>query len=192
MIFNPLHKIEIDQIVKQLILVYKEKETIYISSAITTGKIFMDWIKTSGSQIKNKEEYKFQHYEKVIVPNSETILNFTQKLRSKLKDPVVEPASLIMQDWSQDDYLYYWGEFISKYVKQIIFLDGWPYSKGCTYEYYLGLINNLDLLDQRLNKIDKPKAITLIKSALQEYDDNQIIVPCIQQELLIEIEKYIC
>lgn len=92
-----------------------------------------------------------------------------------------------MPGWIQDDYLYYWGEIINKCVEEIIFLDGWCYSKGCTFEYYTGLKKGIELVDQNQKPIEKNWAIQHIQQAITEYNKIGINTD-LQQKILKEIE----
>lgn len=164
-----------------------ERNSIYISAPITTGTNFLEWYLTRGIPIKESNEYKKVHYDEIITPNSEKILKFHQELSQKFNTPIIEPASFEMPGWSQDDYLRYWEEVINHSVMKIIFMDGWCYSKGCTYEYFIGLKKGIELVDQNQNPIDKSWAIEHIQKAISEYDKVSIDTD-LQKKILKEIE----
>lgn len=167
---NPKFKIDVDQKIILFSSKLAEKNIIYISSAISSGKNFIDWYKTKGSKINCKKEYNDHHYKEVIKPNSDKILQIASDLHASLKETVVEPASFVMNDWTQDDYLYYWSEIINRHAYKIVFIDGWFYSKGCIYEYLIGLNKGIELLDNNLNPINKCWAIQQIKNSINEYE----------------------
>lgn len=161
--------------------------SIYISAPITTGTNFLDWYLTKGSLIGDSNEYKKAHYNEIIKPNSERILKFHNELSRKTNAPIIEPASFEMPGWSQADYLSYWEEVINRCVIKIIFMDGWCYSKGCTFEYHIGLKKGIELVDQNQVPIDPQWAKAHIKQAIAEYNKVGINTD-LQQKLVKEIE----
>ncbi|RPH31155.1 MAG: hypothetical protein EHM93_14715 [Bacteroidales bacterium] len=185
---NPPNKGEIDQRIEQLSSLYTGKDAIYISGAITTGKNYVSWYVNHGKRIENEVEFNKQHYSVVITKNLDNIKDFTANLRFKSKDLIIEPASLEVDEWTQPDYLYYWGQVIIKFVRKIVFLDGWNYSNGCIFEYYIGLKNNIELVDQKFKLLNQVNAISRIKASIREYEKSKINVE-FQKTLLHEIEK---
>lgn len=161
---------------------------IYISAPITTGNDFINWYKENINLLTNKDAYKQRHYNEIIKPNLSLILKYYNELKRKLDNPLLEPASFEMPKWNQDNYLYYWGEVIKKSVTKIIFLDGWSYSKGCSYEYYVGLKNGIEIVDQNQNCIDKEWAINQIEISISEYKKIGIDTD-LQKNILIEIQN---
>lgn len=186
---NSIHKKEIDQRIETFSSLYPHKEAIYISGAITTGKDFISWFIKQGKLIENIDEYKKHLYDKVISKNLETIKDFTSILRTTERDQIIEPASFEVAEWTQPDYLYYWGQIITKCVRKIVFLDGWSFSNGCIYEYYIGLKNGLELIDQNSKILNQKDTIQLIKESINENEKYAINVE-FQQIVLSEIEKY--
>jgi len=160
---------------------------IYISAPITTGTNYLEWYLTRGSLIADSNEYKKAHYNEIIQPNSEKILRFHVELSRKCTTPIIEPASFEMPGWSQDDYLSHWEEVINRCVTKIIFMDGWCYSKGCTFEYCTGLKKGIKLVDQNQKTIETTWAIEHIKIAIAEYNKVGINTD-LQQMILKEIE----
>lgn len=161
--------------------------SIYLSAPITTGTNFLEWYLTRGSLIADSNEYKKAHYNEIIQPNSEKILSFHAELSRTYTTPIIEPASFEMPGWSQDDYLNHWEEVINRCVTKIIFMDGWCYSKGCTFEYYIGLKKGVKLVDQNEIAIDPQWALTHIQQAIAEYSKAGISTD-LQQKLVKEIE----
>jgi len=48
---------------------------------------------------------------------------------------VVEPASLSIESWSQQDYMALWEAFIERHARLVIFMPGWQFSAGCAMEF---------------------------------------------------------
>ena len=179
---------EIDKKVQQFSNLLNGKEAIYISGAITTGKDYINWYTNYGKLIDNKTDFDKLHNIDVIAKNLKTIKDFTTNLRNKSDDIYIEPATLEIEEWDQPDYLYYWGQIITKYVNKIIFIDGWCFSKGCIYEYYIGLKKGIELVDQNFKLLNQEKVILNIKKSIQETQKNEIDVK-FQLHILHEIEK---
>ena len=66
-------------------------------------------------------------------------------------------------------------------------MDGWCYSKGCTFEYYIGLKKGIELVDQNQIAIDSEWALSNIQKAITEYTKVGINTD-FQQKLVKEIE----
>lgn len=160
------------------------EKSIYLSAPITTGTYFLDWYLNKGSLIKDSNEYKKAHYQDIIKSNSDKIMTYHKELSRKTNTPIIEPASFEMPGWTQDDYLSYWEEVINRCVIKIIFMDGWCYSKGCTFEYYIGLKKGIQLVDQNEVDIDPKWAVTHIQQAIAEY--KKIGIPTDLQERIVK------
>jgi hypothetical protein len=161
--------------------------SIYISAPITTGTNFYEWYLKRGSLIEDSNEYKNAHYNEVIKPNLDKILKFHKDLSHKFNIPIIEPASFEMPGWDQHDYLSYWENVINHCVIKIIFLDGWCYSTGCTFEYYIGLKKGIELIDHNQIAIDPEWALVHIKQAIAEYSKVGINTD-LQQKIVKEIQ----
>lgn len=185
---NPLQQIKIDQRVEQFLCSLPSKEAVYISGPITTGKNYVNWYTTHGKLIESKAEYKKQHYNTVIAKNLDRILQFAEGVRNNGNAVIIEPASFDVAEWTQPDYLYYWGQIIVKCVGKIVFLDGWNYSNGCIYEYYAGLKIGVELVDQDFKPLNRVMAISLIENSIKECEDNGINVD-FQKTVLSEIKN---
>ncbi len=170
----PFYKNEIHQLVTDLSSIYDEKSAVYISAPITTGKDFIHWYKKNLSIHEDQDKYSELHRTEIMEKNSKLIMKFISNLRQVEVCSIIEPASLAVDKWSQADYLYYWELVIARYVKKIIFLNGWTYSRGCVYEYYIGLENKLVLVDQNNIIINTENAIFAIQKSISEYKANSI------------------
>jgi len=164
--------------------------SIYISAPITTGAYFINWYKNKGLLIENLADYRKAHYNEIIKPNSDIILKYYGDLSLKINSPIIEPASFEMPGWTQDDYLSFWEKVINHCVIKIIFMDGWCYSKGCTFEYYTGLKKGIELVDQNQKPIEINWAIEHIQKAIAEY--NKVGINTDQQQMILKEIEYEC
>lgn len=97
---------------------------VYVSGPITTG---LRWVEAL--------EIDADPRESVIDANCETIRAAARKLRQETRELVLEPASLHVDTWSQDDYLALWTTLIERHASTVVFIEGWPYSIGCALEF---------------------------------------------------------
>lgn len=115
---------------------FGSRKVAYLSGPITTGPRFIDWWREIGHQLApDSEAYRAELVEKVIVPNENQLKLTAELLRAKTSEPVVEPASLFVTDWSQHDYLELWQQFIADHASRILLMDGWEYSAGSASEF---------------------------------------------------------
>lgn len=108
----------------------------YLSGPITTGRRFIDWWRCDGhALVPGSREYIDALRAEVIGPNEEQLKRSAEVLRSRHAEPVVEPASLFVSHWSQQDYLELWEHFITDHASRILLMDGWEFSAGCASEF---------------------------------------------------------
>lgn len=123
---------------------------IYLSGPISGGPRFFDWYDRVGRTLRNDSAaYRKGLREHVVEPNSENIRRAAIRLRSETGEPVLEPASLVVSDWTQEDYRILWARVIERFVSQIILMPGWEFSSGCAAEVHRAFVENIpvSLLD---------------------------------------------
>ena len=115
---------------------FGSRKVAYLSGPITTGLRFIDWWGQSGHRLApDSESYGDGLRRQVIVPNENQLKVTAELLRAKGSEPVIEPASLFVDEWSQQDYTELWEQFIADHANRILLLDGWEYSAGCASEF---------------------------------------------------------
>lgn len=118
--------------------------TVYLSGPITTGPRFLEWYSDVGVSLKdNLKVYTSSLRENVIEPNSREVREAAAQLRNALHEPVLEPASLFVSDWSQRDYLALWARVIERFAARIVMMPGWEFSSGCVNELERAFIHGL-------------------------------------------------
>ncbi len=120
---SPLHR----AVIEAWDCAFSGKRVAYLSGPITTGLRQIERIRAGelGKQAKSA----------IIRENSDVLIATAKNLRAERGISLVEPASLNIPDWSQDDYLALWEAFIERHVDQIIFMPAWEYSIGCAIEF---------------------------------------------------------
>jgi hypothetical protein len=162
----------IDIYVKQFASFLEDRSAVYISAPITTGQNYIEWYRKVGFNLKHDQKlYNEKHYKDVIESNLKIIRKFAHLYRIQTHDVVIEPASFENPGWSQHDYLYYWGSIICKYIKKIIVMDGWEYSRGCVFEYFVGKSVGIVFETQDQGKMSSEYAANLINLAICKLKD---------------------
>ncbi|MFZ4856778.1 MAG: hypothetical protein ACOYL3_10315 [Desulfuromonadaceae bacterium] len=113
------------------------KVATYISGPITTGPRFIEWYISTGYLLEN--DYKTYQQNKqisVVNLNESDLFEAAKSLRNNFTGPVIEPASLHISCWKQNDYYLFWTELMRRFVSRVIALDGWQYSIGCVIEFH--------------------------------------------------------
>lgn len=192
-VITPPHKLEIeDKIIKYGDTLISSNYT-YISSPITTGIKLLNLINLDHKQsLLLKDEYFNDEYKEIVIEqNIQSIRNF--KIKNKLTETggIIDPSGFEESEWSQIDYLFFWGEIIKKYVNKIIFLNEWYYSRGCIYEFYLGLKKDIKLVNENFIDLNNKDCLLCIQQAMDQYKRNKLDTS-LQETILKEIENIIC
>jgi hypothetical protein len=129
----------------------------YLSGPITTGIRQIERIRAGAlDQIAKRA---------IIRENSEALRMTAQQLRSERAEIIVEPGSLNIASWSQDEYLELWEQFIERHVRLIVFMPGWEYSIGSAIEYARAATHNIRAESVSGAAITVDDAIALLRTA---------------------------
>lgn len=186
-LLNPKYRNEVELLLMPLECVLKSKTNIYVSGPITTGNRHLQWHKKNSHHI-TESTYNQLRRQEIIDHNIQNIALIAKNVRDMSGSIVIEPASLELKHWTQDDYLLFWGKVIDKYVNTIVFVKNWEYSRGCVYEFYLGLINQYDLLDSNMKPININLAVSKIKKAIILFEKYSLDTT-LQEKLFILINE---
>lgn len=141
----------------------EDKNAIYISTPMTSGKLYMSAFAALSDDEKGKglsKETRNQLF-KQNCQHAQMVASV-----ARLHHPIViDPTKVEIKGWNQDDYLTFWHKVIVDCSRFIQFVDNWYYSNGCAYEFLVGAIHNKTMIDERDNIIDIPHGVELIKSA---------------------------
>lgn len=97
----------------------------YLSGPITTGLRHVQSLRGRVSD----------HAAPVRQANIEDLVSTAKLLRTQRSEIIIEPASLDLPEWSQEDYHRLWEELIRRHVHLVIFMPGWEYSFGSALEF---------------------------------------------------------
>jgi hypothetical protein len=97
------------------------------------------------------------------------------KLRRETHGPVIDPTAVPdLPGWTQDDYRAFWAEVIRQFAKCVVFVDGWEYSSGCSYEFLVAQRLTIPCVDVERKPLDLEEGLARIQRAVSDYEANQI------------------
>ena len=149
-----------------------ERENVaYVSTPITTGRRYYDWLAASGLSPDAGPSFQTAHAREVIALNQASAHALVLSARASLGKIVVDPTALEVPVWTQEDYHGFWTRLITDYVGTVVFNDGWEYSTGCTLEYAAALRANATLLDAKLSPLPPTVASMNTKNAVARLEE---------------------
>ncbi|SKA70885.1 hypothetical protein [Desulfobaculum bizertense] len=143
-------------------------KAIYISTPITSGKRLIKYLQHFEKDGISNDNYLHFLKHEVIEPNCRAGREFAQKVRSKTSLPAIEPTCFFQKEWTQKDYLLFWELVIQHYAQEVWFNEGWQFSNGCTYEFYIALREQLPAKDHSGKIISRKKASMLLSESIEE------------------------
>ncbi|MFQ5789022.1 MAG: hypothetical protein ACE5JI_00955 [Acidobacteriota bacterium] len=150
-------------------LQFTRRTAVYVSTPITTGRRFIEWLWTTGQHFnKHSEEYQRALRADVILPNTQRAARFIELLRWRHMGLIIDPTSLDVPGWTQSDYHGFWTSVIDRHARRVIFLKGWEFSRGCTVEFETAQRLGIDCVEENLEPLSREKGLQLIESAIEE------------------------
>jgi hypothetical protein len=166
----PTHQSEIQVLLGGFESVFPERGPWYLSTPITTGARYIKWRASVKQPREHTTDYVDAHRVNVIEPNLQEAALFATRLRHQ-GHTVIAPAEFpSIEDWTQSDYQYAWGEVIRQFVSVVVFMDGWAHSNGCSYEFLVAVSNGIRTLSQELADLDPSDGQRQVVAALEEGD----------------------
>jgi hypothetical protein len=143
--------------------VLTRNSAIYVSSPLTTGKRARLWREDGDTSY---EEFLATH---VVAPNRKAAADFVALLRDGTSKPVIDPTALDdVEGWDQGDYLYFWGNVISRFAERVVLRDGWEFSRGCSYEFAVARRMNIQCVREDGSPLSLADGVGLIRLAVRE------------------------
>jgi hypothetical protein len=149
--------------------VVEGRTAIYVSSPLTTGRRAFEWhLKKRGSQTQPRLADSNDFHEKVIEPNRVEAAAFVRKLREDRSRVIIDPTAMNdLAEWTQADYRVFWGRVIELYAAVVVFRDGWMFSSGCVYEFFVAWSSRAQLLSEDFAPLSVDQGRSLIAEALE-------------------------
>lgn len=130
-------------------------ESVYVSVPLTTGRRYWEWYSKIGKAIEyNKSLFDSEFRKNVLDLNMIDADRHANLVRNERSSLVINPARLMMGEWSREKYLCLWAKVIEKHCYSVVFCPGWEYSVGCIYEFRV--VKQLKKIAQFL----QPEALT--------------------------------
>lgn len=178
---QPDHEHEWEALVGVLASAVGGREADYVSTPITTGQRFLAWYHAEGHALeRGSDAYKRAHEAQVIRPNGLDAQEFVARLRRERR-LVIEPTSLCLPHWTQNDYRHLWGKVIERYARRVVLLDGWQFSSGCSFEFYVAARSGIDASSQDGQFISREQGCSLIAAAIVEMEAIQFDTAFLKQ-----------
>ena len=132
----------------------EHRHAIYVSGPITTGPRFVEARLHGSISVQD-----------VLSANISDLLAAAAWLRGKTSRVVIEPGSLNVQSWAQEDYLNLWTNLIDRHIAEVRFLDGWETSIGCALEYERATHHAIDRRRLDGSMIEHANAVALLANS---------------------------
>jgi hypothetical protein len=143
---HPTQPSEVAACVEAFASVVCGRSAIYVSSPLTTGKLAFEWHqRNSGAARASAPDFR----RSVVDANRRAAAAYVERLRAETAAVVVDPTAMDdIAGWAQDDYRFFWGKVIERYVEVLILRDGWEHSCGCAYECLIAFRDGLQVLSE--------------------------------------------
>ncbi len=168
------HEREVEALLNILASVVVGRSAVYVSAPITSGKRLARWVGSRNVEFDPSHPDNHADFEReVLEPNCEHAQEIISNLRKKFPNTVIDPTALKDIDgWTQNDYRYLWAKVIEEYATTVVFIDGWQYSNGCSYEFLVSYQSAKDhcplVLNEDLKPLTLEQGLILIRAASTE------------------------
>lgn len=140
--------------------VLSPSSAVYLSTPVTTGERFYRWVKGGGAPHAPSRT--------IISDNTEFANTTAEHLRKITNKGVINPAAFYQESWTQQMYLSFWVDVITRFASEVWFNDGWEFSNGCTYEFCAAFEAGIPCFSLDGQRIEPAHAIELISVAIKK------------------------
>jgi len=147
------------------------RSAIYCSAPITSGQLYIEWLSRSAGSRHVIDDLspseRALHRAQVIEPNRAHAREVADKLRQRARRPVIDPAVVgPISGWRQADWISFWEEVIARFVSEVVFVEGWEFSYGCTHEFWFATTKGIPTLDEAGKPLPASRATQQIAAAV--------------------------
>ena len=144
---------------------------IYCSAPITSGQLYIEWLTRSDGPRHVIDELSARdrdlHRAQVIEPNRAHAREIVHRLRERMRKPVIDPTVVgPISSWRQPDWIGFWEAVIGRFVSEVVFVEGWEFSSGCTHEFWFATTKGIPTLDETGKPLPAFRAAQQIAAAL--------------------------
>jgi hypothetical protein len=172
------HEREINSMLNGLGCVTIDHSAVYVSTPITSGRRFAHWSRNRDIELDLSHPETYLEFKReVLEPNSEHAREIIKNLRTVFTKALIDPTALRdIEGWVQDDYRVLWAKVIEQYANTVVFLDGWHYSSGCTYEFLVAyrMTPRPSILQEGLQPLTLEEGIRLMRQAIVELQNSRL------------------
>ena len=171
-----LSKQEINDRIVLLGSIIQDRNAIYCSAPITSGKRFYDWLVRMRREVDIDQvgrTLRSRHAKQVIEPNVRRARAVARLLRRR-GHLVIDPTTVgpTTWRWRQGEWRLFWENVIERYVKRVVLVDGWEYSNGCVHEFWVASRSGIPAYDEQGKRITLTRARSLIRKALADVQNS--------------------
>lgn len=158
------------QLLEALSTVLEPVSAIYCSAPITTGRRYFELLERDRSLHWRTQGAAGVLREKVVEPNSAAARSEITRLR-RTGEIVIDPTRIEgVPDWSQEQWHHFWEAVIKRFAKAVVFVDGWEYSNGCSFEFLVAHKNRIPALTSTGSPITLASGIRMIAAAVERIE----------------------
>ncbi len=159
---------EIEAIVSAFSSVIEGRSAYYVSTPMTSGKRSVEPQHAAAMDMSVPEALR-EHRRNMIHCNHAYVHKLVHELRRSLASPIINPTAITgLPGWTQSDYRALSAHVIKRYVHTVVFVDGWQYSLGCSYEFLIARQTGVKTVTQKLEEISVAGGLRLIRDAVNE------------------------
>ena len=161
------HADQVAVFIQLLRCVVPSHSAVYLSTPITSGSRYLEWHSTLGNSLTDPRfDYPSEHRANVVAPNSERAKHVAADLRLTFSRCVIDPSSFPdIPEWTQDDYRAFWGSTVTEFAHTVVFMDGWEFSTGCVFEFFVSTERGITRLAQNLAPLIDTDALGMLERA---------------------------
>lgn len=149
----------------------------YCSAPVTSGIRYFQWLARTGRRFEDVDEIELEeraaHAAEVVHENrlhSQRVVDELRHTRSQVIDPAAAPH---VPGWSQADWLDFWERVIARFAADVVFVDGWQYSYGCSHEFWFAHARGIPTYDERGKLLSIAEGLVLIRGAVEYLASNK-------------------
>jgi hypothetical protein len=148
------------------------KDALYVSSPLTSGWRAFEWHLNGGRNLSPPERLR-RFADEVVEPNRREAASFAARLRHSELRVVIDPTAVSdIPGWTQSDYHVFWGDVLARYARTTLFRDGWQFSTGCSYEFFVAHREGTEVLDEKGHPLSRGRGIVLLREAIVRVADH--------------------
>ncbi len=164
------HESEVIAMLEVLSSVVQNRNAVYVSIPITSGRRYIKWYTRSHVKPNFKENgFQKDFVLNVVEYNRKQSKRIITKLEKIFSNVLVNPTAMAdINGWVQNDYRDMWGRVIQRYARTVVCTGGWNYSSGCSYEFLVAKKSKIATVDENNKYISIEEGVKQIQKAVAD------------------------